>query len=603
MELSNVENEVLITGMEELVPPIPEGRPISFQILWDGIAVGAPVTRVMPITFPISLRLPAGQTFTQGIYNLSYRRMYAGTPTDYTPPIKIIVDKEAPNRGLPGAAAILPAAIIDDRVTAEYVQANGGLKIVIPIPTDIRTGDKVEVYYGASDPAKKIAEHTVPVPADRETEISVTLTFAEFLLAAEGARIIYYRWSDRVGNIGLHSNARDVKAIHHAEPSNLKAPKVPVADPVIDIKDAFPHVTVLIDQYDNHKPTDEYVVSWGTREQAPKRVGDIFPGVVEVPMGIVAADGLGPIDDLPVTYKVLRSGLPYPETTGTLVDVDLRQPGTPPPDPETDPEVGNPNLNEVNVIPANSGTENILLPVDANEPATAKVLIDSNRTIGDIYTLFWNKVAVSGTDGTYTVDGSEDDATEIEFTIPWADIEAGRNGKEVPVHYEISNPAVQNPNPSTRQRVDVYVLPVILNPPVINHVEREEIEPGKFIDFLSCPTLKQIPNVGRAAIVTVAGGAPLAQGMVLNFEWTGHFYDTGGNPVPVTPHKFSKTLTVNEHIDGVTVYLPLTELERIKDGSGSIMYTVNIDRRDEPSGSHDVEVVVRDLDGGPCPLI
>ncbi|MFJ2683700.1 hypothetical protein ACIOYV_08150 [Pseudomonas sp. NPDC087342] len=595
LELTNVDNEVLITDL----PDTSTGRAISFQLLWGGALVGDLVETVTPVTLPVSLTLPAAETFTQKRSNLSYRMIYGGNQTDWYPPIPIYIDKEPPDRGLPSPSAILPPAIVDGRVTAEYVQANNGLKIQIPIPTDTKTGDVVEVFYGDSDPAKNIGRYTVKVPVDRDPEIFVTLIYPEFVLAGEGAKIIYYVWRDRVGNIGPHSYETKVKSIHRAEPSNLMAPQVPVADPVIDVKDAFPTTTVVIPLYDDHQATDTIVVTWGTREQSPKQVGNNDPVFVEVPYSEVSFGGPGPINGLPVTYSVWRSGLEYPEGTGITVNVDLRSPGTPPPPDPTDPEVGNPNLKPVNVYGAVTTTPvNTLLPDDAGQPATAKVEIDVIRNAGDLYTLFWNGIPVSGPDGTFLDDLSEPDDYEIEFVIPWDDVEDAGNNSELPVHYEITNPAFpSNPNPSLRQKVNVYVLPVNLPPPVINYTVTIQ-----GTEFLNCSSLRTIPNVGRAAVVSVNGGGPLQRDMVLTFEWTGNTYDSSGSPMPVTPYEFTKTLIGNEHLEGFIVYIPLLILERIRDGSGSIKYTVEVNGRDEPSDSHDVEVVVRDGAGNSCPI-
>ena len=592
--LRNVENNVHVS--EILEGAFAPNRQIEFWLTWAGRDI-EPSQKFTTTTSPVSVdaKLPATATVAGGVFPLGYRYTYQGNEYVYHTPVDIFIDTEAPNRGAPGTRAILPPEVVDGLLTKEYLAANNGVLLTIPTPGDTRTGDIVEVFYGASDPAKKIG--SFEVSTDHTVPVTVQLTLANVILEGEGRKIFYYQWRDRVGNIGPHSVELVVNVVLKDAPSNLKPPQVPEAAPperLIDLKDAFPSVGVVISMYDNWEATDEIEVSWDGRKQPRKPVGSGFDVIVDVLYADIRAGGLGPRTDVPVTYSVWRGGLEYPEGTGTLVNVDLTRPGPLPPDPEN-PEDGNSNLDEVKVQGAVTTEPNKLELVDAEANATATFIIADPHEDGDTYTLYWDGVEVPG--ATYTSDGTEADDFEIEFQITPDFFKGQGNNPGVKVHYEITNPASPNPNSSLRQKVSVYVNQVILPVPKVRHTESS----GGF-DYITCKSLRDFPNVGWGVAVDVPGGEPLGPNMELKCVWSGVSWQTGA-PVPVPDFAFSKTLSGNEHIDGFSVYLPLaTALNPIRDGNGAFKYTANIGGRDESSAEHKVEVVVRDGENGDCPL-
>ena len=587
-------NDVEINALIDLDPPIPNHRVGRFWLLWDDVATGVVKEITSPFIFPITLTLPAEKTVAEGIFTLSYVFEYEGVPYKFAPAVPIYIDKEAPNRGAPGEPMVLPDDVEDDYLSSEYLRANDGVLLTIPLHTDRKTGDIAQVYFGASDPGTLVGSYETP--DDSDSDMTVKISLGQFIIEGEGPKIFYYVWRDRVGNTGQHSEPLNVKVILSAAPSNLKPPEVPEAP--IDLADAFPDTGVVIQQYDNLDPNDDIRVSWDGIDQPDKKAGSGFPMIVNVPYADIRRGGLGPRPDVKVTYSVWRSGLEYPEGAGIEVAVDLRRPGTPPPDPEPDPDIGNPNLNEVVVRGAVTTDDNKLELVDADGPATASVVVASVRAAKDVYKLYWNNVEVPGAGGSVELDGTEAVDFIVRFTIPIDFIKAQGNGAKVKVHYTISNEDLPGVNPSLRTEVSVYVLAVVLPTPKVAFTSSS----GGF-DFLTCNSLRTIANIGRAAVVDVPGGTPLAPDMVLNFSWTGNYYDGGGNEVPVTPYEFNKTLSGTEHTEGFSVYIPLAILERITDGSGSIKYSATVDERREDSDPHDVEVVVRDGIGGPCPLV
>ena len=591
------DNNVVIDQVLDITPAPQPGRPVELQLLWQGVPVGNKVTATTPIPPSQTLVLPASATITEGIFPLSYRLTYGGVPRDYESPVSIYIDKEAPNQNVAGGVVELPAGYDDFRITKERLEANPVITLTIPLHSDRKTGDIADVYMGASEPGTYIGTYTAP--DDTNSDMTVDLTKLQVENGREGKRIIYYKWRDRVGNEGPSSHALDVVVELTAAPGNLKplaVPEAPGPDHLITIKDAFPDVGVVIEAYDNIGPLDEVALVWDGIPQARKPSSDGFPMVFDVSYEHVKRNGLG-LRPVTVTYSVWRGEQEYPETTAVPVNVDLRRPGTPPPDPEN-PEVGNPNLSRVTVQAEETTDPNKFELIDAGKPGTASTVIDKLRVTGDVYQLYWGGVAVPAPGGIYTVDGSENDDDPVEFTITGAFITAQGNGLAIPVHYEITNSTFPdgNPNPSVRQPVSVYVVAVTLPEPKVNHLQTIG-----GVEFLNCSSLRNISNVGWAAVVDVKGGAPLEAGMELEFIWEGITYD-GTGPVPLPDYKFPKTLIGNEHLDGFTVYLRHdAALLPIKDGSGKIRYEVTIDRL-ESSDYHEVQVVVRDGNGDNCPL-
>lgn len=591
-------NEVIIENVLDITPVPPPNRDVKLQLLWNGMEVGDAIIAKTPVTTQQKLELPGLETSAEGRFALSYRLTYVRDVYDFPVPEFILIDKEPPNKNIAGEPIELPTPYEDGRITIERLATDPDLELTIPLHPDRRTGDTARVYMGESYPGTIVDTYIAPDAGS--DAMTVTLTKARIEAGGEGKRIIYYQWQDRVGNEGPPSHELDVLVLLTQQPTNLKpleVPEAPGPDNLITIKDAYPDVGVIIRAYDNVGAMDEVALTWDGIPQPRKRSVDGFPMIFDVPYDHVKSKGLG---DRPVsvTYSIWRSTQEYPENTVVPVNVDLRRPGTLPPDPE-DPETGNPNLSVVTVQAAVTGDPNKFELVDAGQDGKASTVIDKVREVGDVYQLYWGDVAVPAPGGVYTVTGSENDDDPVPFTIPHAFITAQGNGQAIPVHYKITNPALpdNNPNPSLRQPVSVYVVPVTLPEPKINFTFMIGSS-----EYLDCGSLRNIAGQGHVAVVTVPGGAPLELGMDLAFTWTGVGWD-GTDPVPITPYEFTKKLANEEHRDGFTVYIPYNAvLQPIIDGSGSIEYSALVQGRSETSDKHEVQVIARTGDGGMCPI-
>ncbi|MCU0120589.1 hypothetical protein N8H74_20195 [Pseudomonas sp. B2M1-30] len=593
-----VDNNVLIEEVLELSPPVPAGRTIYLQLLWDGVPAGDEISATTPVDTTQTLVLKGADTSGEGRHSLSYRLIYAGNPTNYDQPVSIFIDKEPPNKNVAGAKMELPTEYADGRITKERLDADPDIVLTIPRHSDRRVDDVIEVYYGKSVPGRLIGTYTAP--DNSNSPMTVTLTKAQVEAGSEGEQILYYKMIDRTGNEGPVSHELDVVVELTAAPANLKDLKVdeaPDPDRLIDIKDAIPDVLAQVDAYDNINPSDRIQLTWDGIVQPEKRASDGAPWLFDVPFADVKRNGLGP-RAVTVSYLVRRGNQEYPGPTFAPVNVDLRRAGPGPDDPD-DPETGNPKLAPVTTQAKNTTDPNKFELVDVNEDGTAATTVSDDRATGDVYQLYWNKVLVPAPGGVYTVTGNEADGDPIEFTIPWALIRDQGNNAALPVHYEITNPGLPpgNSNNSLRQPVDVHVIAVTLPEVKVNFVQTIG-----GTEYLNCSSLRNISNVGWAAVVGVKGGAPLEDAMTLKFKWTGNAFDDTG-PVPVPDYEFTKTLSGGEHLNGTTVYLPHdAALKPIRDGNGTISYEVTVGGRDETSNAHTVEVVVRDGQGNDCPL-
>lgn len=198
--LQGVENDVLIEQVLVITPTPPPDRPVRLQLLWQGVPVGNPVTAITPIDSSQTLKLPASATIAEGLFSLSYRLTYGGSPFDFSPAEFIRVDKEAPNKDVAGEEIELPSEYSDGRITKERLDADPVIKLKIPLHSDRRTGDIARVYMGASEPGAFIGAYTAP--DNGTSDMEVELTKAQVESSRDGKRIIYYKWMDRVGNEG-----------------------------------------------------------------------------------------------------------------------------------------------------------------------------------------------------------------------------------------------------------------------------------------------------------------------------------------------------------------------------------------------------------------
>lgn len=542
-------------------------------------------SQVPPTNDDFILKLSGLYTADPGLFDLKYIVDYGGLKTS-SDVSRFYIDIKAPNHHNPGAAPVPPVEVVEGVLTREYLDSIPNIVMSIPTPDDIATGDSYAGYYDGVPVPPFIVEDDLTVP------IQLNLSTATIKGVGEGKHDFYCKYKDRVGNIGPEGDRFTFTVQLTPTPSDLQPPEVPVnEDGVTDKKDAYPFLDVVIPPFGNGLPTDKVVVTFDGKVQPGVPTDGTSAVIVSVPFADAAAGGDGP-RDATVTYAIVRDGKEFPETTGETIDIDFTIPG--PVNPQPDPEVGNPNLGEL--VVKGSSKDNELVEADIGTDVDIDLDFPTGLKATDVITLVWEGQKVAAPEGVYIVDGTEDpDTFKVPFTLKSAVFEATYNGWKT-ARYVITNPANgENENPSKPTPVKVAIYPVTLPDPVIQHIYTN---PGN-IKFLNCDSLRDIPVIGSAAVVRVAGGGSLVADMKLDFVWSRSKLDPGAPGIE--DYKFEKVLQGSEHMTGFDVYLPFADaLRPIKDGNGKIIYSTVIDGDTHSSGEHAVRVVVADFNDRYC---
>ncbi|MNF48675.1 hypothetical protein D3C84_299270 [compost metagenome] len=571
------------------VPPGAQPGDIGITLMKGETEVSGWVELPITIPDPFIMVLKAIDTVAEGPFSLRYKTQYASNTVTSDASL-FFIDKTAPNHGSPGPVATPPAEVVNGLVTREILDKLDGLTMTVETPSDMKEGDRYYGYYGKSIPGVLTGVFSVTDDLTRPIEIKIPKSQIE--TGSSGDFIFYSKYEDRVGNLGPESAPLDLYVRLTPVPSGLQPPEVPEYDDgVIDLDDAWPHVGVVIPTFANGLPGDQVKVTFDGIVQPLKLTDGTTQVIVDVPFADVASNGDGPREVL-VTYVIVRGSDEYPELTGIRLNIDLTIPG--PTNPEPDPDLGNPNL--IKLVVKGSTADDTLVEGDIGSLIDIDLTIYEKFKAGDLVNLYWNDELVPPPEGHYAVVGTEDPDFKIPFKLPSAVFEATGNGIQK-ARYIITNPTQngENKNPSPPTDVDVYIHPVSLPDPEILHLYTSPIDKK----YLDCSSLRDIPVVGKAAIVKVQGGGSLAADMKLDFVWSGGRYP---GPTPVPEYLFDKTLTGNEHVDGFEVYLPFNAaLRPIVDGVGGIVYTTTVDGRTHSSVKVEVRVVVIDSNEDFCP--
>lgn len=566
---------------------VDPGRRGIVWLNWDGVrqrpSQYAFTTPIDPAVFPLQLTLPPDATLAAGGHILSFTADIQGNGT-VSDPLPIYVDQAAPNSGQAGTVVTLPSEVEADGITKEYLDANGFVLVTVPSYRESKTGDVVDLYFGRSNEgAALVGTH---VRSDSSTPVTFQLTPA-LIGNQEGSKFLFYKLTDRVGNVGPDSNYKPIRVVLTPAPANLQPLTVPLAlpspgDDLIDIEDARTGVQVQIAAYTNSLPGDRVIVTWDGTEVS-SAVATTGSTLVTIPYTALLNGNPGE-KTVDVTYRVERGDLDYPEPTTVNVNVDLRLPG--PTDPGS-PGPVNDLLDLVEVLGAVSTTPNKLTTADVGQDATASVPIYDYSKVDDVVQLYWAGTTVPDSGdpaipgGTYVVTGNEGPGFLIEFSIPWAVIEATGNSDALPVHYSIAHPSVNDAVVlSGNQPVEVAVVVVTL--PAITFLN---LDPD--YGLLNCGSLRRNAQLGWVAELSVAGGEPKLAGQLLTFDFVG----TAGAGGQVTNYQFMFTPTTEQANNGFVVYLPYDPpLITLRDGNGSITYTTNIDGIPATSANSEVDV-------------
>lgn len=417
---------------------------------WNGNSVEShAINDVEEETWPIRLTVPSAalRATVDGTYELYYTLQRESGAEIKSNRVSVRIDTRIPNRDKSPDALILPTDII----SAEYLASNND-EVIATVPgyLDMEEGQTVSVFWeGTPVPAVTVSAEDI-----EDNQIQVHISGDIIREVGEGKIITYYVLTSRADFEGRHSHQSSVNVLLQPIPNNLPAPFVPLAeDELLTLSDADAGVTVEINAYLNAATGDFIRASWGGEDLPQATVqANAFPLEIAVPRQIVLK--VGSQHDVPVKYRVVRSGAEFPSPV-TEVNVDVDYVG--PTDPDTSTVV-----NEALIAPTvkgKSNTENKLVPGDTGEPVTVTVPFYAKAAEGQIVSLHWG-MGDDQPSQEYTLTAEDITAENIpDFSID-ADyiVENTPNGTDFPVFYTLSR-ASDNPPPnpvrSMTQRVDV----------------------------------------------------------------------------------------------------------------------------------------------------
>ncbi|MCU7214514.1 hypothetical protein [Pseudomonas sp. VE 196-7] len=568
----------------------PEGS--KPEELWIALFKGdEKLTEYKQVPFPnvdFKMILPGLHTATPGPFRMKYIVDYGGVQ-NISDESLFYIDNVPPNHGNPGGVATPPDEVIDGVLTREILDAGEYITMTVPAPDDVAQGDIYRGYYGRLK--EGILVDIFIVEEDSTSPILMNIPTSLIKGVGEGEFNFYCVYQDRVGNVGKDGEPFKFTVELTPRPSGLQPPEVPVNDDgVTDLKDAYPVLDVVIPTFDNGLPTDKAVVTFDGKPQTGIPTDGTSEVIVSVPFADVALGGDGP-REATVTYAIVRNGKEFPGPTGVTVDIDFTIPG--PSNPQPDPDLGNPNLGEL--VVKGSSKDDELVEDDIGTDVDIDLDLPTGLKATDVITLVWEGQKVAAPEGVYTVTGLEDPDFKVPLTLKSEVFEATKNGRKT-ARYVITNPANgENENPSLPTPVKVAIYPVSLPAPVIQHLYTN---PGGIV-YLNCNSLRDIPVIGSAAVVRVAGGGSLVADMKLDFVWSRSKLEPGAPDIE--DYTFEKQLQGSEHLNGFEVYLPFADaLRPIKDGNGKIVYSTVIDGDTHSSAEQAVRVVVADFDGKYC---
>jgi hypothetical protein len=516
----------------------------------------------------------------------------------------IRIDKIAPYGDRPDPEDNPPAIRFTSTfITDETLTAEDGVECLIRDFADVdRDRIKVAVGWGLRPPDP--GETIIPAfwgPLPDDGKVTIPRSHVEGL--GSGTHFVTYTLIDPAGNISKLSIVNSISVALGTLPTNLKPHTVPLHDDgLINRADAYAKVKVDIPLYDNPQPEDQIVVEWGSVLVPPTIVGedppDLFSILVSWPRLKAEYDFVtGGEQNVKVGYRVERAPQvefrPTPETIDIKVDFSMTGPIDP---TDPDPNPVTPLLDKVKVI-GNSGKENKLTDADFNAPATAKFKAPYPIVAGDIFTVYWNGVAVADT---FTADGSERPGiTEISITITWDEIVDGGMHPKLPVMYVMSNPSFPH-NDQESFTTDVYVNVVPITP-------EAPVFPDLIPPFLNCVALRTVGGV-IGYRVKVPPSSYLVPGEKIQMRW--RVVDSD-ETTPIAVDK-DEDLTIPDDaqtagIDWFVEYdlhvLPTDAASTSRFTFADIDYTVPVDGSDKPSlKTHQIMSIALASPGATCEL-
>jgi len=464
---------------------------------------------VDPASFPLTVHIPPQFLRPDGAYRLRYSVMTWNGEVASCEPVPIRCDSEPPF----GSADPPPPGIPAEPITDDYLGLNPqGVAWTLPGYTDVAPGDVVDFWWTWSlpDDPDSVPFESVPVS---EAPATVHVPAEVVQATGDGGCYLSYRVRDKAGNVSRTAHARLAVALGPL-PTNLPPPRVPSADDgVVSLDDAVAGVYVVIDAFDNPKPTDRLEVAWGGTWLGESTLGvePHFPLMLAVPRQVLrdtygAAEGAVPTQ---VAYRVKRGDLSF-DAPAIMVDVDFSHAGPELPDW---PELVNPELSAPRVFGAVSNQLNVLSRADDGQAAAVRFDLYAPLHAGERLEFYWYGTLVP--EATYTVAEADQPCEQREVSIPWAVIAEVGNHPQLPVYYRVRAPDSPNHvrSPTTLVHADAFTL----TPPAPSF---EALAPGE--TTVAC---RHLDNDNALRVVIPDLSEWLGDGDQVTVTWTPFGYD------------------------------------------------------------------------------
>lgn len=523
--------------------------------------------------FPMTLQLSRENFKVEGTYDLRYTVMSDNgvvTASDIT---RIIIDKTPPaNNQSPDKLTFVDQAVTDGGITGEYLTANGGVEVLIPVYADEQPGDAVDIYVHMPSTSPTEPAHSASM--DENRRILIPADKFEDLL--DGLIYVSYRLLDKVGNHGPHADNTITGLFRNPLPGiPLPVPTVPriADDNILNLADIASGTETLVEiaPYLNAAEGDVVELTWGTA--ANKSTHEITQPtakiVLSVPYESILAPAYGSTNIvLPTSVKyVVKRGNRTFESPETIIKVDFFVPGPVNPD-RPNPE--NPNLPKVLVRGTGASAEdNKLNEGDVDLPVEVTVALYAPIGLQEKMVLYWSSLEHPVAEFAPVVDSTD----PYTFTVAWDDIKDLPSGTNVPVFYTVGRMDDSgNIEMCVPTLVDVSAaLPIKLADP-------------EFPDAASAaggaPILNCSSFIGadQHVAVEIPPNTPLLKGgETLTFAW--QCYTDKAGTVPVgTPLETDKAITDAEALNGFSmVFGPFETHIKPVGTNGSIKLTYESD--------------------------
>ncbi|MFO2463982.1 hypothetical protein OOJ96_09155 [Pseudomonas sp. 15FMM2] len=409
-----------------------------------------------PIIADVDMEVKSARLRSHGPKNFTYNVKLNDSANNATSlPISIFVDTIDPNSNLQPGALVLPANLPVEGVTPTYLEANGGVTVTLPRPSDSRPEDTYKVSYGSTGTI-----HTGTVP----TTGLITATFTKLEIEAAGAGdfLLTYQFFDRAGNDTAVSTARTLTVIA-SDPPVLLAAEIPDAMPLVVKEEARNGVKVTVPTITGFLPNDFLLIYWNGIIFGEMRLGvtPIFPLEFTAHYSTIAK--AGSLYTARIHYEIVRGNRPY-SSPDTSVNVDLVEPGG----PIIGPGPVDPNL-VLPLVRGDSGVDNSLIASDLEDgkEVHATFTIYSGHKANEFIDLYYGKNDGQRV-GTYPVEGTEPATFVVDITIPKKAIEDYGNGLDIPCWYVVRNANNYKQSRPQPVRVDIFSLEGLADPVFTN---------------------------------------------------------------------------------------------------------------------------------------